>query len=228
MLKRNKEYFYKISQSLQASIGDPEKLHQSSPLFYCNSALEVLLATILTQATSDKNALRVWLEFKKAFADLSQVLSASEEDLFTVIRPGGLAAQKAKTIRTVLQNIQDRLGECSLDSLKNDPQLAWDFLNQLPGVGPKTAACTMLFGLGLPQFPVDVHIERIVSRLGWISGKMPLAELQQLLLQQIPPELHADLHILLLNLGRQYCRPHNPDCAHCPLSNECPKRFKFT
>jgi endonuclease III len=225
MPKRNKEYFHKIAKLLRASIGDPEKLHQSSPLFYCNSALEVLLATILTQATSDKNALNVWLEFKKVFTNPEQVLRANERALFTVIRPGGLAVHKTKTIRAVLQNVQDQLGECSLVSLKNDPQFAWTFLNQLPGVGPKTAACTMLFGLGLPQFPVDVHIQRIVKRVGWISGKVDLAELQQLLLHQIPPELHADLHILLLNLGRQYCRPHNPDCNHCPLYNECYKGF---
>jgi endonuclease III len=53
----------------------------------------------------------------------------------------------------------------------------------------------------------------------------PLSHCDKLLLQQIPSELHADLHILLLNLGRRYCRPHNPNYNSCPLNKQCPKAF---
>jgi endonuclease-3 len=225
MIEQNKEYYYKITGILRAAIGDPEILHQSSPLSHTDSALEVLLATILTQATSDQNALRAWLEYKRVFKTPEQVLQSDKKKLFHSIRSAGLAAQKTKTIYAVLQQVKDKLGDYSLSTLKDDPTYAWDFLNQLPGVGPKTAACTMLFGFGFPQFPVDVHIQRIAKRMGWITGKAGLEKSQQMLLEQIPAVLHRDLHILLLNLGRRYCRPSKAICQSCPLDKYCPKQF---
>jgi endonuclease-3 len=222
MTKRSKSYYYRIVEELRSSIGEPVVLHQSSPLSHTGSALEVLLATILTQATSDKNALHAWLEFKKVFVKPEQVLDNEEFVLYSAIHSAGLAKQKTKVIYTVLQKVKERFNTFSLASLKNS-QEAWEFLNQLPGVGPKTAACTMLFGLGLPQFPVDVHIKRIVNRLGWISGKVTYEECQAKLSIEIPKEIHSDLHILLLNLGRHYCRPSRPGCGKCPIGKFCPK-----
>jgi endonuclease-3 len=222
--ERPREYYRQLTELLRTALGDPNALHRSSPLSYTDSALEVLLATILTQATSDKNALQAWLAFKRVFTGPEYVLQTSETALSNIISSGGLAHQKSKTIRAVLGEVKAKLGEYSLASLKEDPQWAWTFLNQLSGVGPKTAACTMLFGLGLPHFPVDVHIHRIAKRLKWVSGQVEPAVLQQYLSQQIPPEFQQDLHILLLNLGRRYCRPQHPDCNLCPLK-QCPRRF---
>jgi endonuclease III len=223
--QRPSEYYRQLTEVLRAALGDPDDLHRSSPLFYTETALEVLLATILTQATSDKNALQAWLAFKKAYTGPEQVLQTSEIVLSSIISSGGLGRQKSKTIRAVLGEVQAKLGEeYSLASLKDDPQWAWTFLNQLPGIGPKTAACTMLFGLGLPYFPVDVHIHRIAKRLKWVSGPVEPAVLQQYLSHQIPAEFQQDLHILLLNLGRRYCRPQHPDCTLCPLK-QCPRQF---
>jgi endonuclease-3 len=96
-------------------------------------------------------------------------------------------------------------------------------LLSLPGVGPKTAACVLLFGFKLPEFPVDTHIHRIAIRMGWVTPKTVPEESQQLLSSVIPVDLHATLHILLLNLGRRYCRPHNPNCRECPLNRDCEK-----
>ena len=225
MKKLDQTHYHQIANTLRTTLGEPKVLHQSSPLAYTNSALEVLIATILTQATSDKNALRAWLEYKKMYTDPEQVLQNGEQQLFNVIHSAGLATQKTKTIMAVLQEIQKTLGTCSLDSLKDNPQLAWSFLNHLPGVGPKTAACTLLFGLGLPKFPVDVHIHRIVRRLGWVNGKLNPEQSQEILTSQLPVDLYQDLHILLLNLGRRYCRPHQPLCQDCPLNGQCSKSF---
>ncbi len=210
---------------LRNDLGEPDTLHQSSPLAYTSSAVEVLLATILTQATSDGNALRAWQNFKKVYSEPEEVLQSGEERLMETIHSAGLAKQKAKTMMAVLQEIQNKFGICSLDSLKEDSSLAWSFLNHLPGVGPKTAACTLLFGLGFSKFPVDVHIQRIVKRLGWIEGNLNPEQSQEVLSSEIPATLHQNLHILLLNLGRRYCRPHQPLCNDCPLNGECSKSF---
>jgi len=214
--------FMKVYQLLSQSLGEPDGLHESSPLAHCRSSLEILVATMLTQATSDRNALTAWPRFQEAYPRLETVVEAGADALAEVIRPAGMAVQRSGAILAVLTKVKEDFGEYSLDSLADDPERAWQYLTALPGVGPKTAACTLLFGFNHPFFPVDVHIERIVKRMGWVQPKMPPAEIQAVIGPMIPAHIVADLHILLLNLGRKYCRPTRPDCAHCPLAGECP------
>ncbi len=218
-------YFRKINNVLRKSLGEPDVLHQSSPIAYCNTALDVLIATILTQATSDRNALKSWQDFKRAFPESESVLKADEATLQEAIRSGGLANQKSKTIWAVLKEIQERHHGLSLEHMGDNPELALEYLQSLPGVGPKTAACVLLFGFKLPAFPVDTHIHRITIRMGWVNQQTSPAETQQLLTSIIPARYHFSLHILLLNLGRRYCRPHNPNCQECPLNQGCQKAF---
>lgn len=217
--------FISIREKLCKALGEPELLHQSSPLAYCNTALDVLVATILTQATSDRNALKSWLEFKKVFPEMESVLEKEEAFLEETIRSGGLAKQKAKTIRTVLKRVRERFQKLSLEVPEKDIDLIREMLLSLPGVGPKTATCVLLFGFKLPAFPVDIHVHRIAIRMGWVNSKISPEETEQILSPVIPADLHADLHILFLNLGRRYCRPHNPNCLECPLNNDCKKRY---
>lgn len=217
--------FISIKEKLRKALGEPDLLHQSSPLAYCDTALDVLVATILTQATSDRNALKSWLEFKKIFPEMESVLEKEEEFLVETIRSGGLAKQKAKTIRAVLKSIRDRFSKLSLESPEKDIDLIREMLLSLPGIGPKTAACVLLFGFKLPAFPVDIHIHRIAIRMGWVNSKTSPEETEQILSPIIPADLHAALHILLLNLGRRYCRPHNPNCTECPLNQDCKKAY---
>jgi len=217
------KYFALIDDTLRKDLGEPEKLHQSSPLAYCESALDVLIATVLTQATSDRNALASWRQFKRTFPEPQSVLKVEDSVLVDTIRAGGLARQKAKTIRAVLQTIQDRIQGFSLEEA--DPELVAKLLQDLPGVGPKTAACVTLFGLNRPAFPVDTHIHRIAIRMGWVNPGTDPRKAQQLLTSIIPACYHSSLHILLLNLGRRYCRPHNPNCQECPLKQYCKREL---
>lgn len=209
-------------------LGNPEELHQSSPLCRCSSALEILIATILTQATSDRNAMKAWQSFQNKYDTFEAVVAMGPETLSETIRPAGMASQRTKVIFDVLKEVYHRFGTFSLDSLANDPDGAWAFLTGLPGIGPKTAACTMLFGLKFPCFPVDVHIERIAKRLGWANLTASPAEIQQKLAARIPAELLEGMHILLLNLGRKYCRPRTPNCAGCPIRERCVYQRRFT
>jgi endonuclease-3 len=217
--------FKRFHAKLRNVLGDPSDLHRTSPLAHTDNALEVLLATIITQATSDRNALQAWLRFKAFYTSPGQILEDPEERLAEAIRPAGLERQRAKTIRKVLAAIHSELGEYSLDRITHTGDAAMAFLLSLPGVGAKTAACTMLFGLKLPVFPVDTHIHRIAIRMQWIAPHTDPKETQTRLNQLIPNHLFEELHILLLNLGRSYCRPRNPKCESCPLGVECPQTF---
>jgi endonuclease-3 len=228
MAPNKAEYDFRLMHAkLRSVLGNPAELHRTSPLAYTGNALEVLLATIITQATSDRNALQAWLRFKAFYTSPEQVLEDPEERLAEAIRPAGLERQRAKIIRKVLVAIRSELGEYSLDRITHTTDAAMDFLLSLPGVGAKTAACTMLFGLKLPVFPVDTHIHRIAIRMQWVTPHTDPKETQTRLNQLIPNHLFAELHILLLNLGRSYCRPCNPKCGSCPLGAECPQtRFE--
>ena len=210
-----------IHRKLTAGLGNPGVLHQVSPLHWCYSALEVLIATILTQATSDKNALKAWQNIKPLCKEPNRLLALDEAELMKAIQPAGIMKRRTQIIRGVLEAIYEKFGEYSLDLLSGDPKSAWEILNSLPGIGPKTAACTMLFGLGLPGFPVDTHIHRIVRRMGWMNPKSTPVECQTLLSEVIPFEYQGSLHILLLNLGRRYCRPLKPECRECPAREFC-------
>jgi endonuclease-3 len=212
--------FEAITAILRDRLGDPENLHKASPLSCCDSALEVLLATILTQATNDRNAMKAWLNFKARYAEPHQALASSAAELAEVIRPAGLTRQKTASFQKTLTSLPPGGGFCA--ARQADADKVWEALLALPGVGPKTAACAMLFGLGLPAFPVDLHINRIAWRMGWVAPHSPPERTQTELTRMVPPGLYKELHILLLELGRKYCRPRGPRCLECPLHAWCP------
>jgi endonuclease-3 len=121
-------------------------------------ALGGLVGTILSQHTSDVNSGRAYAQLVAAFPDWEAVRDAPVEQVAEAVRAGGLANLKAQRIQEVLRVLTDRLpgAPLSLDFLVDLPLAeARAYLRSLPGVGPKTAACVLLFSLGMPAFPVD-------------------------------------------------------------------------
>jgi endonuclease-3 len=95
-------------------------------------------------------------------------------------------------------------------------------LRSLPGVGPKTAACVLLFSLGLPSMPVDTHVYRVSQRLGIIGAKTSVARAHELYDAILPEAMVYPLHVLLIRHGRTLCRAQRPRCDRCPLLDLCP------
>ena len=95
------------------------------------------------------------------------MLNSDPDELEDTIRPGGLAPTKAGRMRELLTQLRERLGPAwDADILKTMPiPEAKQWLISLPGVGPKTAACVLLFSLGRPALPVDTHVHRVSQRL---------------------------------------------------------------
>jgi endonuclease-3 len=183
-----------------------------------------LVATILSQHTSDINSERAYHQLRAAFSSWEQVRDAPTEDVVEAIRSGGLARQKAQRIQQILHILTERLGgaQLALDMLNKmplDDALAW--LRELPGVGPKTAACVLLFALGKPAFPVDTHIWRVTKRLGLVGSHASAESAQASLQALIPPQWRHSMHIDLIQHGRQICHARLPACFRCPISSEC-------
>ncbi len=185
-------------------------------------ALDEVIATVLSQHTSDINSERAFARLKQIFPNWEQVADAPTEDVADAIRSGGIADQKARRIKQILAAIEEREGRVSLDRLAElEDAAATAYLESLPGVGPKTAACVLVFSLGRPAFPVDTHVHRIAIRLGWIPAKTTADSAHRLLAQIVPAPIRYNLHIALVTHGRTVCRAQRPRCDQCVLRDLC-------
>jgi len=185
-------------------------------------AMAELVLTLLSQNTSDTNSGRAFSRLLQRYPDWPAVLAAPLPELEETIRPGGLAPTKAPRMQAMLAEIQHRRGNFDLSFLEEVPiEEARDWLTTLPAVGPKTAACVLLFGLGRPGLPVDTHVHRLAIRLGQVNEKTPPDRAQTYLESVIPPEDHYIFHILLIRHGRHLCSARAPACEHCPLQPRC-------
>ena len=190
--------------------------------------LDELVLTVLSQNTSDTNRDRAFTGLKERFATWDDVWGARSEQLADAIRPGGIANVKAKRIMAILDEIRRREGKLSLARLKKmtDEEVT-HYLAELPGVGPKTIACVLVFSLGRPAFPIDTHVHRIAGRLGWIDRKLSADKAHQALSPRVPPEIRYDLHVALIDHGRTVCIARDPRCTQCVLLDLCPAGAEF-
>ena len=186
--------------------------------------LDELVLTILSQNTNDTNRDRAYADLRKRFPTWEDVADAPVGAIAHAIKRGGLAPTKAPRIKKVLRTI--RAGGSRLDSRalrgQGDVEL-WERLVALPGVGPKTAACVLLFSLGRPFFPVDTHVHRVAARLGLVPPRANAVVAQTLLQRAVPDELTYELHMQLIRHGRHVCVARRPLCSECVLRDICPR-----
>ncbi len=182
----------------------------------------MLVATMLSQNTSDRNSNRAYRELRRRFPGWQSVANAGLPALRAAIRVGGMANQKAPRIRGALRIIREQYGRYSLAALRRMPdEEAIDRLTALEGVGVKTAACVLLFSLGRDVFPVDTHVHRVCHRLGLVppcpTPEKTFAAMRDL----VPPGKAYSLHTNMIRFGRRICRSASPRCDRCPLFHEC-------
>jgi endonuclease-3 len=99
---------------------------------------------------------------------------------------------------------------------------AKEWLQSLPGVGPKTAACVLLFSLGKPVLPVDTHIHRVAKRVGLIDSRVSTEKAHDILGSMVPAEDVYQFHIHMIEHGRRVCKAQRPRCHECILVKVCP------
>lgn len=190
--------------------------------------LDELVFTVLTQHTSDLNAERAYRAMRARYPHWDDVMSANTADLAGEIRSGGLANQKSVRIQQILRQIRAERGDFDLRFLERLPLAeakAW--LTALPGVGPKTAAVTLSFALGMPAMPVDTHVYRVAKRLGLITEKTSVENAHRLLEAMVDPCDVFRFHVLLIQHGRRTCKARSPLCSSCALKDRCPSRPLF-
>ncbi|MCC6235949.1 MAG: endonuclease III [Dehalococcoidia bacterium] len=195
-----------------------------APAQRSNAPVTELVLTLLSQHTSDHNSGRAMHRLLERFPSWDAVLEADPADIEEAIRPGGLAPTKSKRLVALLAEVKTRAPDWNLAMLRRMPlDDAKRWLTTLPGVGPKTAACVLLFALGRPALPVDTHVERVSKRLGLVPARTPADKAHDLLEAQLAPSEVYAFHVDLIQHGRRTCHARHPSCDTCPLLARCPR-----
>lgn len=172
----------------------------------------VLIRTILSQRTKDANTDKATNQLFSKYKDIHEVADAPIEDIEKLVKSAGFFRVKANRIKEVSHIILDYYGGIVPNNMKE--------LLELPGVGRKTANCVLVFAFQEPAIPVDTHVHRIPNRWGIVNTKTP-EKTEEELMKIVPKNLWIDMNDLIVQFGQTICRPLNPLCEECPITNLC-------
>jgi endonuclease-3 len=186
---------------------------------------QTLIVTIISQNTSGKNTGAAFERLSKRFKITPEALAKADlGEIQDALRVAGLFRNKAKTIKQVSQIILDDF-DGSLDFIFSMSfEEARKRLLALPGVGPKTADVVLLFSAGKPTIPVDTHVNLVSKRLELAPQKADYEGVRTALQSLYDAEDYLAVHLLLIMLGRRYCKAIRPLCKQCPVNSLCPSR----
>ncbi len=195
------------------------------------NSLDILIGTILSQNTNDKNSYKAYKNLKSKIKSWDDILKINSSSLEKIIKVAGLGKQKAAAIKSLIKELKYSQGRVSLGYLsKFDNDSMIEELIKFKGVGVKTASCVLLFSLHRNVCPVDTHVHRILNRVGVVNTNQP-DKTYYLIKDHIPQNSGHTLHTNLLRLGREFCLPSNPKCSICPIEKICnytSKNFSMT
>ena len=197
------------SEKAEIIISMLEKLYPETPIpLDHNNPFELLVAVLMSAQTTD---LKVNEVTPALFAKANNPADMTKLDVDTIlqdIRQIGLAPTKSKNILRLSQLIVER----------HDGQVPCTFkeLEDLPGVGHKTASVVMAQAFSIPAFPVDTHIHRLAARWG-LSNDTTVERTEKDLKAIFPRELWNKLHLQIIFFGREYCPARFHDLSQCPI-----------
>ena len=173
---------------------------------------ELLVAVILSAQATDKSVNLATRSLYQVANTPKAMLSLGMDGLIAHIKRIGLYRTKAKNL----------LATCELLLQRHEGEVPQEreALEQLPGVGRKTANVVLNIAFGHPTIAVDTHIFRVSNRTGIAPGKTPL-EVEQKLLKFVPPEFRLHAHHWLILHGRYVCKARKPECPRCLIEDMC-------
>jgi len=186
------------------------------------TVLSSLISTVLSQNTTDRNSSAAWASLQGTYQeDWERVRTAPPAELARVIQMGGLAQRKGAIIQGLLNQVLQEHGELSLEHLRDRPtEEAKKELTKYKGIGPKTASCVLMFNMKRPEFPVDTHVQRVSTRLGFVRDTTR-EQTYEFMNSTMPDEIKRDMHVLLIRHGKLICNARSPKCNQCFLSADC-------
>jgi endonuclease III len=188
--------------------------------------LEMLIEILLSHRTTDPQTWAAFNELRRRFPTWEDLRDAPVDEIREAVEGTTWPEQKAPRLKAVLQKITEERGNLDLSFLYDIPlEEANAWLQSLGGVGPKTAACVLLFSCHRPLLPVDTHLHRVSIRLGLIDEKVD-ANAAHVLLQSLLPDPTNERDVLafhrtMLLHGQRICIWRDPRCAKCVIRDWC-------
>jgi endonuclease-3 len=211
---RRRQNVRRVCEVLDRIYGKPRHGNPKSPI-------DDLVYIVLTNKTSPGAARAAFQNLKRRFGNWDGVADAKLSDVRRLLKPAGLSDVKSRQLRDALRTIRRDFGKLSLSRLKRlSCREAEGYLTSLRGVSEKVAKCVMIYTLAFDVLPVDSHVHRLATRLGWTARKRAdqcHAELEAL----VKPPHRAAFHAAGVAHGRRVCRPVRPRCDCCAIRNYC-------
>ncbi len=190
------------------------------------SRWEIMVGAVLTQNTSWRNVEQAMANLKRAGRlEPARMRGTREATLARLVRPSGYFNLKAKKLKALVEFLFAHYHGDPAEMVRRPLDALRAELLAVYGVGPETADSILLYAAEQPVFVVDAYTRRIFARLGLTREDATYAELQQLFMQHLSPDVPCfnEYHALLVALGKNICTKRAPRCAPCPLSELCAK-----
>ena len=168
----------------------------------------LLVAVLLSAQTTDKKVNEVTPALFERAPDCVSMAALAEEEILQLIRTLGLAPSKARHLKKMSQLLVERH--------EGQVPAQLEALEELPGVGHKTASVVMIQAFGQPAFPVDTHIHRLAQRWGLSSGQN-VKRTEEDLKKLYAPKHWGKLHLQIIYYGREYCPALRHQISNCPI-----------
>jgi len=189
-----------------------ERIPQPTTELEYSTAFELLVSVILSAQATDRSVNLATARLFKVARTPAGIAALGEAGLAPYLRSIGLWATKARNVAAMARLLLDRHGG-------EVPRRRED-LEALPGVGRKTANVILNTAFGEPTIAVDTHIFRVANRTGLAPGNN-VRQVEERLLEVVPPEFLRHAHHWLILHGRYVCKARRPACPACNIADLC-------
>ncbi|UCE29103.1 MAG: endonuclease III [Candidatus Bathyarchaeota archaeon] len=197
----------------------------SSWMSLTKDPFRILVKTVLSQATTDRNAAAAFRKLSARFRITPKSLAKADvREIEKAIVIAGLHRNKSRAIKDISRKVLEQFDGSMGFIYSTQFEEARKALLDLPGVGPKTADVVLLFCTDTPTIPIDTHVKRVSKRLGLVPPNASYETIRRALQSLYTPKDYLSVHLMLISLGREYCRARKLLCIRCPLSKLCPSR----
>ncbi len=174
---------------------------------------ELLIAVVLSAQTTDKRVNVVTEKLFRKYPDIYALSQAPKDDLIEIVKPLGTASRKGVFVSEIAKILVSQYD----GKVPNDRQA----LENMPGVGRKTANVVLSNLFDVPAIAVDTHVSRVSKRLGLAREDDDVEKVEKKLMRKFAKENWSLRHHQLVLFGRYNCKAKGPDCLNCKLKNDC-------
>ena len=186
------------------------------------SPVKEITYILLSARTTEKLYRDAQRALWRRYPTVESLSKARLRDVFECVKVAGLGKKRAKHVRECAKTVVDRFGNRPKKEMASlAVKQLYEFLVGLPGLGPKSALCVLMYSFDEDVFPVDTHVKRVMQRMGIRPRMKKHYQAQGVLPSFVPDGRSKELHVALVVHGRRLCTPRKPHCDNCPLVNMC-------